>query len=237
MICVVIGRTRHKMVQIEIQEAAKRGAQLIELRLDFLAKAPDFKRLLADKPCPMVATVRRPAGRRPLGRHRGRTAACCCARPSSPASTGSIWRPTSPTTSAASRTSSASSATTTCARCRPTWKRSHERMCRQDADVVKIAVRAQQPADNLRVLRLAQEAPKPTVAFCMGDMGLPSRILGAEVRRALHLCRLQQGARHRPGPAVLRRAEARIYHYDRDQRRHTRSSASSAIRWRTASVR
>src|SRR5437660_3590949 len=60
MICVVIGRTRHKMVQIEIQEAAKRGAELIELRLDFLAKAPDFKRLLATKPCPMVATVRRP---------------------------------------------------------------------------------------------------------------------------------------------------------------------------------
>jgi len=29
-ICVVIGRTRHKMVQIEIQEAAKQGAKLIE---------------------------------------------------------------------------------------------------------------------------------------------------------------------------------------------------------------
>src|SRR5437660_2534017 len=60
-ICVVIGRTRHKMVQIEIQEAARRGARLIELRLDFLAKAPDFKRLLDKKPCAMVATVRRPA--------------------------------------------------------------------------------------------------------------------------------------------------------------------------------
>src|SRR5579864_4246705 len=59
-ICVVIGRTRHKMMQIEIQEAGKRGARLIELRLDFLAKAPDFKRLLANKPCALMATVRRP---------------------------------------------------------------------------------------------------------------------------------------------------------------------------------
>src|SRR5580693_7185181 len=59
-LCVVIGRTRHKMMQIEIQEAAKRGARMIELRLDYLAKAPDFKRLLAQKPCPLVATVRRP---------------------------------------------------------------------------------------------------------------------------------------------------------------------------------
>ena len=49
------------MILIEIQEAFKRGARLIELRLDFLAKAPDFKRLLVDKPCPMVATIRRPA--------------------------------------------------------------------------------------------------------------------------------------------------------------------------------
>src|SRR5438477_11195047 len=60
-ICFVVARTRHKMVQIEIQEAAKQGARLIELRLDFLAKAPDFKRLLANKPCELVATVRRPA--------------------------------------------------------------------------------------------------------------------------------------------------------------------------------
>src|SRR5262249_6938385 len=60
-LCVVIGRTRHKMVQVEIQEAAKRGARMIEVRLDFLAKAPDFKRLLANKPSPRVAPVRRPA--------------------------------------------------------------------------------------------------------------------------------------------------------------------------------
>ena len=59
-LCVVIGRTRHKMMQVEIKEAVKRGAKFIELRLDFLAKAPDFKRLLADKSCPMLATVRRP---------------------------------------------------------------------------------------------------------------------------------------------------------------------------------
>ena len=57
---MVIGRTRHKMAVVEIQEAAKRGARLLELRLDFIAKAPDLKRLLADKPCALVATIRRP---------------------------------------------------------------------------------------------------------------------------------------------------------------------------------
>src|SRR2546421_9784958 len=58
-ICVVIGRTRHKMMQIEVQEAVKRGARMIELRLDFLARAPDFKRLLTVRDAPLVATVRR----------------------------------------------------------------------------------------------------------------------------------------------------------------------------------
>src|SRR5580765_1059732 len=60
-VCAVIGRTRHKMMQAEIQEAVKQGAQLIELRLDYLAKPPDFKRLLDNRPCPMVATWRRPS--------------------------------------------------------------------------------------------------------------------------------------------------------------------------------
>src|SRR5262249_43253286 len=56
----------------------------------------------------------------------------------------------------------------------------HDRMCKQDADVVKLAVTAHKPADNLRVLRLIHNSPKPTVAFCMGDLGIPSRILGAK---------------------------------------------------------
>ena len=42
-VLVVIGRTRHKMVVAELEEAVKRGANFIELRLDFLAKAIDFK--------------------------------------------------------------------------------------------------------------------------------------------------------------------------------------------------
>jgi len=60
-VLVVIGRTRHKMVVVELQEAVKRGAKFVELRLDFLAKAVEFKRLTPYKQCPWVATLRRPA--------------------------------------------------------------------------------------------------------------------------------------------------------------------------------
>ena len=58
-VCVIIARTRHKMVQIELDEAVNRGARFIEVRLDFFAKAVDFKRLLPHKKCPWVATLRR----------------------------------------------------------------------------------------------------------------------------------------------------------------------------------
>src|SRR5207248_7332748 len=56
----------------------------------------------------------------------------------------------------------------------------HERMCKQDADVVKLAVKAQNPSDNLRVLALMQKPARPTVAIAMGDTGFCTRILAAK---------------------------------------------------------
>jgi 3-dehydroquinate dehydratase/shikimate dehydrogenase len=57
MICVSIGRTRHKMMLIEIEEAIKHGAELIELRLDFLTRALDLRRLLQIKAWPTAPTA------------------------------------------------------------------------------------------------------------------------------------------------------------------------------------
>ena len=59
MICVSLGRTRHKMMIAEHQQLAQKGAQLVELRLDWLGNPPDLGRLLKDKPTPVVITCRR----------------------------------------------------------------------------------------------------------------------------------------------------------------------------------
>src|SRR5260370_8063911 len=56
----------------------------------------------------------------------------------------------------------------------------YQRMCEKDADVVKIAVRAQKVMDNLRVLKLMENPRIPTSALCLGELGFPSRILGAK---------------------------------------------------------
>ena len=178
-ICVVIGRTRHKMVQAEVQEAAKQGAKFIELRLDFLAKPPDFKRLLQDKPCAILATVRRPAD----GGRWGGTEDTRRMLLRQAIVAGVDWVDLeSDVISAIPRFGKVQRIVSyhNLQSVPADLEKIHEAMCKTDADVVKIAVRAQTPVDNLRVLALLKAPAKPTVAFCMGDMGMPSRILGAK---------------------------------------------------------
>jgi 3-dehydroquinate dehydratase/shikimate dehydrogenase len=178
-ICVVIARTRHGMIQAEIREAAKQGARLIELRLDFLKKPPDFQRLLADKPCPMIATVRRPPeGGKWDGSEDARKTLI---RQAIVADFDWVDLETDiadgiPRFGRVRRIVSYHNFQEMPA----DLEKIHARMCAQDADVVKVAVRARQAADNLRVLALVRKGPKPTVAFCMGENGVPSRILQAK---------------------------------------------------------
>jgi 3-dehydroquinate dehydratase/shikimate dehydrogenase len=176
-ICVVIGRTRHKMVAAEIREAGKRGAALIELRIDFIARAPDLKRMLAEKPCPFIATIRRP-------QDGGRWAASEDARQmllkQCIVSGGFDWVDLETDIAddirrfkSVKRIVSYHSLSEFPANVEEIYAR----LCQQDADVIKLVVAAQSPADNLRVLDLMRTAKKPTIAFCSGDIGFPSRIL------------------------------------------------------------
>ena len=55
----------------------------------------------------------------------------------------------------------------------------YARMLQQDGDVYKLAVAAHTTDDVARVLHIrCTSLPKPTVAFCMGDIGQPTRFLG-----------------------------------------------------------
>jgi 3-dehydroquinate dehydratase/shikimate dehydrogenase len=176
-VCIVIARTRHRMVAMEIQQAARAGAKLLEIRLDFISRAPDLRRLLENKPCPIIATIRR---REDGGRWTGSEDArktllrqCIVG--------GFDWIDLE--TDVADEIP----------RFGPTKRivsyhniegvpenleEIYDRMCQQDADVVKIAVTAQEIADNGRVLNLLKNAEKPTIAHCMGDLGFPTRLLG-----------------------------------------------------------
>ncbi len=210
---MVIGRTRHKMVQVEIQEAAKRGARMIELRLDFLAKAPDFKRLLGNKPCPLVATVRRPAdGGRWSGTEEARRMLLRQAIVA-----GFDWVDLETDVAEDIRRFKDVKRIVSYHNMREVpadLEEIHQRMCQQDADVIKLAVRSHQPADNLRVLDLVKRGPKPTVAVCMGDLGMPSRVLGAKFGAPFTYAAFNKERGIAPGLPSLDEL-SQVFHYDR----------------------
>jgi 3-dehydroquinate dehydratase/shikimate dehydrogenase len=212
MICVSIGRTRHKMMLLEIQEAAKQGAQMIEVRLDFLARPPDFKRILATRPCPMVVTVRR---QQDGGRWtRSEEERLMLLRQSIVGGFDWVDLETDvielvPRFRQVKRIVSYHNP-----REMPdNLEEIHARMCQQDADVVKLAVRGEKPEDNLRVLRLSANSPKPTVAICMGDLGTASRVLAGRFGAPFTYAAFNRERGIAPG--ILSYEEIKqTYHYD-----------------------
>lgn len=215
-ICVVIGRTRHKMVLIEIQEAAKRAAQMIELRLDFLAKAPDFKRLLQDKPCEMLATVRRVAdGGRWTGTEEARQMLLRQAIVA-----GFDWIDLETDIADQIRRFGQVKRIVSYHNFRgvpENLEQIHETMCKQDPDVVKIAVTAHSPQDNFRILELIRNSKTPTVAFCMGDIGLPSRIMGARFGQPFTYAAFNKERGIAPGLPSLDEVR-KLYRYEQIER-------------------
>ena len=59
MICVSIGRSRHSHMVAEHVHLVSQGAELVELRLDYIKGEIHFKELLGDKRGPVIATCRR----------------------------------------------------------------------------------------------------------------------------------------------------------------------------------
>lgn len=176
MICVSIGRTRHKMVIAEHRALAERGAELVELRLDWLSRQPDLPRLLRERPTPCVVTCRRRSDR---GRWRGtedqRQALLRAAIVAGVEYVdieddiaGQI-----PRYGETKRIISHHNFEET----PDNLAEIHQGLAQHDADLIKLVTMANCPGDMIRMLRLVQEATVPTIGFCMGELGVPSRIL------------------------------------------------------------
>lgn len=176
MICVSVGRGRHRMMIAEHQHLAEKGVELVELRLDYIRRPVNLKRLLADRPCPVVATCRRPQD-------------------------GGKWMRSEADRLMLLRTAIADGADYVdleydIAGNIPRYGSTrrivsyhnfeetpdnlediHAELTRLDPDIIKISTTANNPLDNVRILRLCRDAEVPTAAFCMGEMGMPSRVL------------------------------------------------------------
>ncbi len=67
------------------------------------------------------------------------------------------------------------------------------------ADIVKLVTTAQSITDNVRVLELLHDSEVPTVAFCMGRLGLVSRILAEKFGSVFTFGCLEAGRESAPG--------------------------------------
>jgi len=212
MICVSIARTRHKMMIAEYRAATEQGAELAELRLDYLRRDADFKRLLEKRGCPVIIALRRPAdGGRFAGTEDKRL---LILRFAIAAGVEYVDLETDtakkiPRFGNTKRIVSYHNFEAT----PQNLNAIHSEMLDLDADIVKIVTKAERPSDNVRMLQLVRKSPVPMVGFCMGDMGLPSRILCGQFGAPFTYAAFNKERVLAPGQLSFEELRD-IYHYD-----------------------
>lgn len=164
------------MMLAEHAALASKGAPLVELRLDWLRNLPDLTRLLKERPTPVILTCRRPQdGGRWRGNEEQRQMLLRQAIVQGVEYVdleadvaGSIPR-FGKTQRIVSHHDFAETP--------DNLEEIHKRLQKLDPDIIKIVTMARTPSDNVRMLKLVAESEQPTVGFCMGDLGLTSRVL------------------------------------------------------------
>jgi 3-dehydroquinate dehydratase/shikimate dehydrogenase len=213
MICVSIGRGRHKQVIAEHRHLVEQGAQLVELRLDYLRNRVELGRLISDRPCPVVVTVRR---ERDGGRFHGdedqrRTLL------RSAIVAGVEYVDLEEDAAEAIPRYGRTKRIVSYHNFRNTPEELegiHAHLASLDADVVKLATMANTPHDNLRMLQLVRQSQIPTVGICMGDLGTASRVLVGRFGAPFTYATFHQERALAPGQLSFQEMKE-VYDYDR----------------------
>ncbi|WP_437187968.1 shikimate dehydrogenase [Planctomicrobium sp. SH668] len=212
MICVTLGRTRNKMMLVEHQTLAQRGAELVELRLDWIARSPRLGELLKNRPTATVVTCRRPEdGGRFSGTEEERR---ILLRQAIGAGVEYVdieedLAKVIPRFGKTKRIVSYHNFQET----PDDIEEIHARMCELDADIVKVVTMANSPIDNVRLLNLIKGAKIPTIAFCMGEYGIVSRILCGKFGAPFTYCTFSKERVMAPGQLPYEEMK-KLYRFD-----------------------
>jgi 3-dehydroquinate dehydratase/shikimate dehydrogenase len=79
--------------------------------------------------------------------------------------------------------------------------------------VIKVAWRARSLRDNLEALEIIGRRHKPTIALCMGDFGLPSRVLAGKAGALVTYAAARAGEATAPGQPTVGELK-RLYRWD-----------------------
>jgi 3-dehydroquinate dehydratase/shikimate dehydrogenase len=213
MICVSIARGRHRHMIAEHRHLVQQGAQLVELRLDYINGEVNLKRLLVDRPSPVVVTCRR---ERDGGKFSGSEDQRLMLLRSAIAE-GVEYIDLEEDVAAMVARYGKTKRIVSLHDYRKTpddLAEIHARLAALDADIVKIATTANQSHDNLRMLQLIERSKVPTVGICMGDIGTPSRILAGRFGAPFTFATFHHERTLAPGQFSYQQM-TEIYHYDR----------------------
>ena len=216
MICVSIGRGRHRFVIATHKHLVEQGADLVELRLDYINDPANLKRLIADRPCPVVITCRR---KRDGGKYKGSEEERLILLRSAIAE-GVEYVDLEEDVAAQVPRFGNTRRIISLHDFRKTpddLEEIHRRLSQLDPDVIKICTMANNPGDNLRMLRLVEKSKLPTVGLCMGDMGLPSRILAGRFGAPFTYATFSHERALAPGQLSFEQMK-NVYHYDQIDR-------------------
>ncbi len=204
MICVSIGRGRHQQMIAEHAALCEQGIELVELRVDCIRREVNLARLLRERPCDAVITCRRE-------------------------SDGGRWNGTEDERLTILRTAIAEQVAyvdleSDIAGVIPRFGKTkrivslhdfaktpddldavYNELKNLDPDIIKIATMANNPHDNLRMLQLIRKADIPTIGLCMGEIGVPTRLLGVRYGAPFTFATYQQERALAPGQISFRR--------------------------------
>ena len=216
MICVSIARGRHRHMIAEHRHLVQQGAKLVELRLDYINGEVNLRRLLADRPSPVVITCRRPHdGGKFAGTEEQRQMLLRSA-----IAEGVDYVDLEEDVAGLIPRFGKTKRIVSLHDYRKTpdnLEEIHARLASLDADIVKLATTANNTHDNVRMLQLMAAAKVPTVGICMGDIGTPSRILAGRFGAPFTFATFHHERTLAPGQLSYQQM-TEIYHYDQIDR-------------------
>ena len=213
MICVSIGRGRHRHVIAEFRHLVDQGAKLIELRLDYINGDVNLKRLVANRPTPVIVSCRRAADGGKFGGSEEQRMLLLRAA----IAEGVEYVDLEADVAAAVPRFGKTKRIVSFHDFRKTpddLEEIHARLCKLDPDIVKISTMANHPGDNLRMLDLIRRSETPMVGACMGDIGTPTRILAGKFGSPFTYATFHHERVLAPGQLSFQQM-TETYHYDR----------------------
>ncbi len=198
MICVTIGRSRHKRMIAEHQFLVEQGVELVELRVDHIGRAINLSRLIENRPGPVIVTARR---REDGGRWmKSEEERLMLLRSAIAAGVDYVDIEVDiaaeiPRYGNTKRIVSYHNFDET----PENLEELHSAMAEEDADIIKIATMANRFSDNARMIELVRNATVPTIGICMGELGMITRLLANRLGSPFTYATFSGGKKMAPG--------------------------------------